>query len=253
MSVIILGSGGSPGVPMPGCDCAVCASIDPCDQRTRCSALVSWRGKSILIDASTDLRQQALRENIRRIDAVLFTHTHADHLHGIDDLRPFNRHHDGPIPVYASAMAENHLRRVFPYIFCAGDGEGYRPELSLNTFDGPFEVCGLPITPVLLQHGRGEAYGFRFGPFAYLTDCSGLPDSSRELLRGISTLVIDGLRWRPHTTHFNIPEAVACANSLGIKRVILTHLNHEVAHRRDSQRLPEGVEFAYDGQVIEVK
>lgn len=253
LTVTILGSGGSPGVPMPACDCAVCASTDPYDQRTRCSALLAWHGKQLLIDPSTDLRQQALRERLERIDGVLFTHTHADHLHGIDDLRPFNRHHAGPIPVFASRQAASHLRRVFPYIFSAATDQGYRPELSLTEFDGPFVLHDQAIVPIPLRHGRGEAHGFRVGPFAYLTDCSAISPASRVLLAGVRVVVIDGLRWRPHPTHFNIPQAVACGRELGAERIILTHLNHEVAHKRDSLRLPPGVEFAYDGQRIEVE
>lgn len=252
LTITILGSGGSPGVPMPGCDCEVCNSTDPHDQRTRCSALLSYAGHNLLIDMATDLRQQALRENLRKIDAVLLTHTHADHLHGIDDLRPFNRHIEGPIPIFASAVDAAHLQRVFPYIFTDDIQEGYRPQLETRIFSGPFSLYGQQIVPVPLQHGRGASYGFRLGPFAYLTDCSAIPDTSCELLAGVTTLVIDGLRIRPHITHFNVTEAVAAAKRIGAEKTWLTHLNHEIFHERHGRQLPPGFAFAYDGLKIQL-
>jgi len=250
LTVTILGSGGSPGVPMPACDCSVCRSSAPEDQRTRCSALLSWRGRNILIDPSTDLRQQALREKLQRIDAVLLTHTHADHLHGIDDLRPFNRHVEGPIPIYATPEDIAHLHRVFPYIFDGRLDEGYRPQLTTLPIEGPLTLYGLPIMPVPLEHGSGRSIGFRIGPFAYLTDCSAIPEASRPLLAGVELLVIDALRLRPHITHFNIPQAIEAARAIGARRTLLTHLNHEIDHHRHSAGLPDGFEFAVDGQQL---
>lgn len=252
LTVTILGSGGSPGVPMPACDCAVCRSTAPEDQRTRCSALLSWQGREILIDPSTDLRQQALREKLMRIDAVLLTHTHADHLHGIDDLRPFNRHSEGPIPIYADPADIAHLHRVFPYIFDGRLEAGYRPQLVTRPIDGPFELFGLPLVPVPLMHGSGRSLGFRIGPFAYLTDCSAIPETSWPLLAGVELLVIDALRLRPHITHFNIAQAIEAARAIGARRTLLTHLNHEIDHHRHSAGLPTGFEFAVDGQQLTV-
>jgi phosphoribosyl 1,2-cyclic phosphate phosphodiesterase len=248
--VTILGSGGSPGVPMPGCACNVCQSTDPLDQRTRCSALLGYAGRNVLIDMATDLRQQALREQLQKIDAVLLTHTHADHLHGIDDLRPFNRHVAGPIPIYAAAPDVAHLQRVFPYIFSDDLGEGYRPQLETRCFAGPFMLFGEQIVPIPLQHGRGVSYGFRLGAFAYLTDCSAIPEASYALLSGVTTLVIDGLRFRPHITHFNVPEAMAAAERIGAEQTWLTHLNHEISHQHHGRQLPPGIAFAYDGLKI---
>jgi len=252
LTITILGSGGSPGVPMPGCDCAVCNSDDPHDQRTRCSALLSYGGHNLLIDMATDLRQQSLREKLMKIDAVLLTHIHADHLHGIDDLRPFNRHVEGPIPIYACPADIAHLRRVFPYIFTDLVKEGYRPRLEARSFSGPFRLFGLQVQPIPLRHGNGSSYGFRVGPFAYLTDCSEIPELSLKLLAGVTTLVIDGLRFRPHITHFNIPEAIAEAARIGAGQTWLTHLNHEISHQRHGRQLPPGVAFAYDGLKIQV-
>jgi phosphoribosyl 1,2-cyclic phosphate phosphodiesterase len=248
VEVIILGSGGSPGVPMPACSCAVCCSPHREDQRTRCSVLLSYRGKNLLIDAATDLRQQVLREKITRIDAVLFTHTHADHVHGIDDLRPFNRHHDDPIPVYAAADCISHLHQVFPYIFNGEVREGYRPRLETRTLHGPETILDLPVVPIPLEHGDGMATGYRIGPFAYLTDCSGIPEESRLLLEGVELLILDGLRLRPHPTHFHLAKAVEAGRELGARQTFLTHLNHEIDHFRHGRELPEGFAFAFDGQ-----
>jgi len=252
LSLTILGSGGSPGVPMPACDCAVCRSIEPKNQRTRCSALLSYHGRNVLIDAATDLRQQVLRENIRQIDAVLLTHTHADHIHGIDDLRPFNRNAKNPIPLFGSLQSIGQIHRVFPYIFDEGLDE-YRPRLATRVANGPFQLYGMTIVPVPLIHGRGTALGYRCGGLAYLTDCSAIPEGSLGLLEGLDLLVIDGLRFRPHNTHFNIAQAIAAAKRIGAPRTLLTHLNHEVDHLRHGSQLPDGVEFAYDGQKIELE
>jgi len=246
--LIILGSGGSPGVPMPACDCAVCRSGAPKNQRTRCSALISYRGRNLLIDTSTDLRQQVLREKIGRIDAVLYTHTHADHVHGIDDLRPFNHRQQQLIPLYGSAPAMGHLHRVFPYIFDPDGKPGYRPRLETRVLNGPTGIIDLPVTPIPLRHGEDEATGYRVGPVAYLTDCSEIPAASRELLQDLDLLVLDGLRLRPHPTHFHIASAVSAAREIGARRTLLTHLNHEIDHPRHERELPPGFGFAYDGQ-----
>jgi phosphoribosyl 1,2-cyclic phosphate phosphodiesterase len=250
LTVTILGSGTSTGVPVPGCRCAVCASADPRDQRTRCSALVTWRDRHILLDTATDLRQQALREKLSHIDAVLFTHTHADHVHGIDDLRTFSRSDRPPLPVFAAAESLATLRRVFAYIFSEPAQPGYRPNLAAWTVAGPFLLFGLPVQPVALPHGTGTSLGYRLGPMAYLTDCSAIPATVERHLQNLDLLIIDALRFRPHETHFNIAEAIAAARRLGARRTLLTHLSHEVAHARDDRGLPDGFELAYDGQTI---
>ena len=248
--ITVLGSGTSTGVPTVGCTCAVCTSQIPRNNRTRCSLLVSHAGGSILIDSSTDLRQQALREGVGRIDAVLYTHAHADHVNGIDDLRPFNMVIDGPLPIFGTQETIAAIRRIFAYIFDESLEPGYRPNLVTQPLENPTSLLGLPVQPIPLQHGPGTSQGYRFGPFAYLTDCSGIPEESTALLAGLDTVIVDGLRWRHHDTHFNIPQAVAAMQELGIRRIILTHLSHDVDHHHHSSRLPDGVEFAYDGMKL---
>ena len=250
LDITILGSGTSTGIPVVGCDCPVCRSEDPRNQRTRCSALLSCGGRNVLIDTSTDLRQQALRENIRSIDAVLYTHNHADHVHGIDDLRGFNLRSHKAIPIYGEAQTLQRISRLFSYIFDDGTPRGFTPQLEPCAVRGPFELFGLSFVPVPLLHGELEVFGYRCGPFAYLTDCSSIPDSSLPLLRNLQLLVIDGLRFKPHPTHFNIAQATAMAQRLGAARTLLTHLNHDVDHRRHARDLPSGIEFAYDGQRV---
>lgn len=233
---------------MAGCRCAVCTSELPQNSRTRCSILVACGGRNVLIDTATDLRQQALREKIERIDAVLYTHTHADHLHGIDDLRPFNLMARAPIPIFGSAETIGFIRRSFAYIFDEALDPGYRPQLTTFAIGGPFTLFGLPVEPIPLRHGRGNALGYRLGDLAYLTDCSAIPASSEERLHGLDVLILDALRFTPHSTHFNIPQALEVVARLKPRRTLLTHLSHEVDHGRHSAGLPPGVEFAYDGQ-----
>lgn len=248
LEIIILGTGTSTGIPVVGCDCPVCRSTDPRNQRTRCSVLLSAAGHNILIDTATDLRWQALRENIRHVDAVLYTHSHADHLHGIDDLRGFNQRSHAPIPLYGSIDTLQRVRANFGYIFDASEQPGYVPRLTLFPVETSFPLFDLLITPIPLWHGRMQVFGYRCGPFAYLTDCNDIPEASLALLQGLDLLVLDGLRFKPHTTHFNIAQAVHMASRIGARQTLLTHLSHEVDHPRHNPQLPTGVEFAYDGQ-----
>lgn len=234
---------------MVGCGCDVCRSDDPRDQRSRCSILVEEHGRRILVDTSTDLRQQALREGIPRIDAVLFTHAHADHVNGIDDLRGFNFIHRQRIPCYGDADTMATLTRIFGYIFTGEESGGYRPLLEPHTVSGPFPLFGLTVIPIPLQHGSGIATGWRIGPFAYLTDCSAIPEASLALLHGVDTLLLDALRHTPHPNHFTIPQALEVVAAIGPRRAVLTHLTHEIRHR-DGDGLPPGVEFAWDGMVL---
>jgi phosphoribosyl 1,2-cyclic phosphate phosphodiesterase len=252
LKVTLLGTGTSTGVPVPGCDCTVCLSSDPLNSRTRCSLLIGYRGKNILIDTATDLRQQVLREGVNRIDAVLYTHTHADHIHGIDDLRPFN-HHDGvPLPLYASADAAKAIRQNFRYIFSPESGSLYRPRLAVWTVAGPFSLFGLPVTPLRLEHGAGQSTGYRIGPIAYLTDCSSIPAETHSELENLDLLIIDALRFRPHSAHLNIAGAIVEAERIGAKQTLLTHLSHDVDHDRHSIGLPVGIGFAFDGQTLQI-
>jgi phosphoribosyl 1,2-cyclic phosphate phosphodiesterase len=236
---------------MVGCDCRVCSSVDPRDKRTRSSLLIHYNGRNVLIDASTDLRIQSLREGVKRIDAALFTHSHADHVNGIDDLRGFHFLHREVIPCFGSRATLDTLLNGFSYIFHEHEGSGYKPILKPQEVAAPFELFGLTIIPVPLQHGRTQALGFRIGTFAYLTDCNGIPPASMALLEGLDILVIDGLRWNPHPFHFNIEEAIAAAGSLKPVRTILTHLSHDVLFA-DGVSLPTGYEFACDGMSFDI-
>lgn len=251
MKITILGSGTSTGVPMVGCHCQVCDSTDPRDKRTRASILVECGDQRILVDTSTDLRRQALREGIPHVDAVLLTHTHADHIHGIDDLRGFHFLHRRIIPCYGSPETMRKVTTSFAYIFDGLCSEGYSPLLEPFTVEDAFELFGCSIVPVPIMHGSFKATGYRFENAAYLTDCSAIPDSSMALLQGLDLLIIDALRYSPHPNHYNIEGALQVVQALRPRRTLLTHLTHEV-HQRDGARLPPGVEFAYDGLSVEL-
>jgi len=252
--VTFLGTGTSSGVPMIGCACDVCRSTDPRDNRLRPSIYVEVPGHaSILVDTTPDFRQQALTHGIARVDAVLFTHSHADHILGLDELRRFNWMQGGPIPAYASADTWDHIRRTFYYAF---DGVkrlgGGIPKLEPHDISGPIVVGGVNVVPVPLWHGDAPILGFRFGGLAYLTDCSRLADEAWALVDGVETLVIDALRDRPHTTHFTVDEALDVIARVRPRRAYMTHMSHELGHAATSARLPEGVQLAYDGLVLEV-
>lgn len=236
---------------MVGCDCAVCRSDDPRDKRTRASLLVCYNDRTVLVDTSTDLREQALRHHIRRIDAVLFTHPHADHVNGIDDLRGFHFLHKEVIPCFASRATLDTLQNGFSYIFSEHEASGYSPLLAAHEISAPFELFDRTVIPIPLLHGRNFSYGYRIGNFAYLTDCSAIPEQSVELLQGLELLIIDGLRWSEHPFHFNIAGAIAAARQLSVPRTVLTHLTHQIAHA-EGDRLPPGVELAYDGMSFDL-
>lgn len=236
---------------MVGCDCPVCTSDDPRDKRSRASLLIRYNDRTVLVDTSTDLREQALRQRIRRIDAVLFTHAHADHVNGIDDLRGFHFIHNEIIPCFASRETLQTLQNGFSYIFNEHDGSGYKPLLAAHEISSPFELFGKTIVSIPLLHGRTPSLGYRIGNFAYLTDCSGIPGSSLELLQGVEVVVIDGLRWNEHPYHFNIPGAIAAAGEIKAARTILTHLTHQISYS-ERTKLPPGVEFAHDGMEFDL-
>jgi len=246
LTITILGSGTSSGVPVIGCDCPVCRSTHERNKRMRCSALLSWGEFRVLIDTSTDLRQQALTYQMERVDAVLYTHCHADHVNGIDDLRCFNALSGQDIPVYGATWMIAQLQRSFAYVF-RRESRGFRPRLTPVPISESFDLHGRQVVPVVLQHGRDDVLGYRIGPLAYLTDCSAISPQAQAQLQGLDLVVIDGLRFRHHPTHFTVEEAIDMAQQLQAKRVILTHLSHDVEYVRDSQQLPAHVEFAYDG------
>ena len=255
MKVRILGCGTSTGVPVIGCGCVVCTSTEPRNARSRSSVLVSAQGRNLLVDTSTDLRAQSLLGNIKRIDSVLFTHAHADHVHGIDELRVFNKLGNGPIPCYGSRSTIERIRGLFTYIFDEGRGDGWRPELTTTAVDSAFEPFGrgsLVVEPIEIEHASATIYGFRMGGFAYLTDCSAIPEVSMRLLKGLKLLVIGALRQKPHPSHFSIAEAIEASRELGVERTVLTHLGHNVDYVKDGALLPKGVELAYDGMEMEL-
>jgi phosphoribosyl 1,2-cyclic phosphate phosphodiesterase len=250
--VTFLGTGTSTGVPVPTCDCAVCRSTDPRDQRLRPSVLLTWDGGVVLIDTATDLRRQALDHGLTRIDAVLYTHAHADHIFGLDELRLFNWRQGRVMPVYGSAVTLAAIRRTFWYVFEDVEAGGGKPLLDLHEVDAPFPLLGREMIPVPLEHGRLPVTGWRTGGFAYLTDVSAIPPSSYALLEGLDVLVISALRIRPHPTHMHLARALEEVARIGAKRTLLTHIAHEIAHAEIDPTLPGGVSLAYDGLVVEV-
>ncbi len=253
LSIRVLGSGTSVGVPTIGCDCAVCHSDDPRDNRLRPSILVNYNGRGILIDTTPDFRQQALRFKIERIDAILFTHAHADHIMGLDDVRPFNFHQGGVIPIYGSAQTLDDIQRAFRYIFDRNETESSRPRLTPQAFNSaPIDVFGLQFTPIRLNHGKGTVYGYRFGPAAYLTDHSDIPPESMELLKGLDVLFLDALRHRPHPTHSTVERSIRSVEELKPKDAYFTHICHDLGHAETEKTLPPNVHLAYDGLELQV-
>ena len=253
MIVTFLGTGTSTGVPVPTCDCAVCRSTDPRDKRLRPSVLLTWDGGVVLIDTGTDLRRQALDHGLKRIDAVLYTHAHADHIFGLDEIRLFNWRQGRAMPVYGSAVTLAAIRRTFWYVFEDVEAGGGKPLLELHEIDGPFPLLGREIVPVPLEHGRLPVTGWRVGGLAYLTDVSAIPPASYALLEGLELLVISALRIRPHPTHMHLSRALEEVARIGARRTFLTHIAHEISHAEVDPTLPEGVRLAYDGLVEEVR
>lgn len=255
LRVTLLGVGTSVGVPMVGCRCEVCTSGHPKNQRLRCAAALRLSdGRTFLIDTPPDLRQQVLRYGVRRVDGVLYTHAHADHIYGLDDLRPFNFHQGTDIPCFGAAATLASIRRAFLYIWEGLDEGGGKPRVTLEPVEGPFELPGggPVVTPVPALHGSQPVYGYRLGGFAYLTDVSEIPDDGLRLLEDLDVLVLDALRYRPHSTHFSVTEALAVSRRLGPARTIFTHMSHEVDVLAPEVDLPQGVEFGYDGLELDL-
>ncbi len=257
-TLTVLGSGTSMGVPTIGCQCAVCLSSDPHDKRTRPSVVLQFTdaggdSRTILIDTSPDFRAQALREDIRRVDAVLFTHGHADHILGLDDIRAYNFHQHGHIPVYGNAVALATIRKTFHYIFDAEPAPSAIPLIDVHEIAGPLELFGVAFTPVPVFHGKLEVLGYRFGRNAYLTDYNVIPEASQALLQGLDILFLDALRDSFHATHCTVADALDYVKKLRPKAAYFTHMNHELSHAATSARLPVGVFLSYDGLKLEVE
>ncbi len=252
LRIVCLGTGTSHGIPMIACDCPVCTSTDAKDRRTRPSILVDYGDRAILIDTTPEFRLQCIACRVRRVDAVLFTHHHADHVTGLDDLRRFNWVMKSTIRCYATQKTADALRRMFVYAFERNpDYPSDAPKLEVELIDdAPFELFGRRIVPIPLMHGPLPILGFRFGKFAYCTDCSVIPESSMALLTDLDVLILDALRRRPHPTHFNLEQAVAMARRIGARRTYFTHIAHELKHADTNASLPDGMALAHDGLIL---
>ncbi len=252
MQLTFLGTGTSMGVPIIGCTCAVCTSKDVRNQRMRTSALVRFDDLQVLIDAGPDFRTQALAADLHHLDALLLTHSHFDHVAGIDDLRPLNFSQGRPTPIYGDERTLHDVRERFSYAFSDGSDGSTRPSLELHTLDGAFQLGHTPITPFLVMHGTWPITGYRIGTLGYVTDASLLPAESRAHLRDLDVLVLNALRFEPHPTHFSLQEALDVINDLRPRQAYLVHLTHAFDHAEVSQKLPAGVFLAYDGLVVDV-
>ena len=251
-TLTVLGSGTSMGVPTVGCDCAVCHSTDPHDRRTRPSVMLEYGGAVVVIDTTPDFRQQAIRERIRKIDAVLYTHAHADHVLGLDDLRPLSfRHKPNKLPLYARPEAAEFLRNMFGYIFDADYKFGGLAEVELRHIDGSLDLFGARFEPVTVIHGEAEIYGFRFGSAAYLTDHSTIPEASFGRLQNLDVLFLDALRHKPHPTHSTVENSLRIVERLKPKRAFFTHICHDLPHAATNESLPPNVQLSYDGMKLE--
>jgi phosphoribosyl 1,2-cyclic phosphate phosphodiesterase len=251
-TLTVLGSGTSMGVPTIGCDCVVCHSVNPKDRRTRPSVLISYNGRHVMIDSTPDFREQALREHMTQLDAVLYTHTHADHILGIDDLRPLTYYHKpGKMPLYAAPHACEFLRRMFPYIFQPTYKFGGLPQVELYPIEGPVELFGARFESLTVIHGETPILGFRFGSAAYLTDHSEVPSETLEKLRGLDILFLDALRYTPHPTHSTVQQSLKIVEEVKPKRAVFTHICHDLPHEATNALLPAGVQLAFDGMKLE--
>lgn len=249
--LVVLGSGTSVGVPAIGCDCPVCTSTNPKNYRTRCGLALGLPGGNLLIDTPPDLRQQLLREHIGVINAVLYTHEHADHIFGLDDLRLMQFYIGGPVPLYCEPKVEQRIRKSFDYAFQSAERlhTGAIPQLAPRTIGlEPFDVLGVRVTPLRLEHGpQTPVLGFRFGNVAYCTDTCGIPAESMELIQNLDVLILDCLRREPHVTHFGMSQALEVVEKLRPKQTYFTHISHDLEHEATNAELPPGVELAYDG------
>jgi phosphoribosyl 1,2-cyclic phosphate phosphodiesterase len=246
-TITVLGSGTSMGVPTIGCECKVCTSQDERDRRTRPSVLIRFGGHSVLIDSTPDFREQALRENIKRLDAVLYTHAHADHILGLDDLRPLTFKREQKLPIYADAPTARVIERMFAYVFDPESTYSTRPQVTLHRLNGALELFGIKFQPLKVMHGDTEITAYRFGTAAYLTDFSVIPEPTMEALSGLDILFLDALRRRPHPTHSSLEESLKIVQRLSPKRAFFVHMSHDLGHEETNRSLPEHIRLAHDG------
>lgn len=240
------------GVPTIGCDCAVCHSRDPKDRRTRPSVLVEYAGRAVIIDTTPDFREQAIRENIRALDAVVYTHAHADHILGIDDLRPLSfLHRPNKLPLYARIQDADFIRSMFRYVFDAKYKFGGLPQVELKIITGPIDLFGVQFEPITVIHGETEIFGFRFGSAAYLTDHSMIPEASLERLQDLDILFLDALRYKPHPTHSTVENSLRIVERVRPRRAFFTHICHDLSHEETNATLPANVRLSYDGMKLE--
>ena len=253
LKITFLGTGTSSGVPMIGCGCEVCISTDKKDKRLRSSILVESETTCIVIDTTPDFRYQMLRVNVKKLDAVLFTHPHKDHIAGLDDVRAYNYFQQKPMELYANSLTEEAIKREFAYAFSDKKYPGI-PNLNLNTIDGtPFIIGDIPVTPILVWHLKMPVLGFRFGKFTYITDANKIDADEKEKIKGSKVMVLNALRKESHISHFTLDEAVAMVQELGVPTGYFTHISHQLGrHEEVNYTLPEGIALAFDGQQIDL-
>ncbi|HET9743163.1 MAG TPA: MBL fold metallo-hydrolase [Terriglobales bacterium] len=250
-TLTVLGSGTSMGVPTIGCDCKVCRSEDPRDRRTRPSVLLEYAGHAVLIDSTPDFREQALRERIRRLDAVLYTHAHADHILGLDDLRPLTFKREQKLPLYAEEATARIIEQMFAYVFDPASTYATRPQVTLHRLNGKLELFGATFHPLRVMHGDAPITAYRFGTAAYLTDFSTIPDETMTALQGLDVLFLDALRRRPHPTHSSLDHSLELVKKLQPARAFFVHMSHDLGHEETNQMLPPNVRLAHDGLKLE--
>jgi phosphoribosyl 1,2-cyclic phosphate phosphodiesterase len=253
LHIKFLGTGTSSGIPMIGCECEVCMSNDPKDNRLRSSIMVTSSSASLVVDTTPDFRYQMLRTNTKHVDAIVFTHPHKDHIAGLDDIRAFNFFSRKPMELFANSLTEEALRRDFYYAFAEKKYPGV-PEINLNLISNdPFNVGDIPVQPIEVWHMKMPVLGFRFGKFTYITDANKLDDDAKEKVRGSEIMVLNALRKEPHISHFSLSEAISLVRELGVPRAYFTHISHQLGlHDEISRELPEGIELAYDGLSLNI-